>query len=127
MIFVDTSVWVAATRNPSSPEAERLRSLLDGDVVEVALPVRLELLSGIARKDRRAFQRAFSALPVAYPTEETWQRMTAWVPEAADAGYRFTVSDLTIAALADERGALVWSLDGDFAQMEELGFVRLYG
>jgi predicted nucleic acid-binding protein len=127
MIFVDTAVWVAAQRNSSSAEAERLRSLLDADLVEVALPVRLELLSGVARKNRRAFQQAFSALPVSYPTDATWQRMKAWVAQAADAGHRFTVSDLTIAALADERGALVWSLDGDFVQMEKLGFVRLYG
>ena len=127
MIFVDTSVWVATQRNPSSLEAERLRSLLDADVVEVALPVRLELLAGVARKSRRSFQRLFSALPVSYPTDGTWERLGAWVIKAADAGHRFTMTDLIIAALADERAALVWSLDRDFEQMEKLGFVRLYG
>jgi predicted nucleic acid-binding protein len=127
MIFVDTSVWVAAQRNPSSPDAERLRSLLDTDVVEVALPVRLELLAGVARKSRRSFQRLFSALPVSYPTDGTWERLGRWVVNAADAGHRFTMTDLLVAALADERSALVWSLDSDFEHMEKLGFVRLYG
>lgn len=126
MIFVDTSVWVAAQRRASSDDAAALRSLLDADVVEVALPVRLEVLTGVAAKDRRAFQRAFSALPVAYPDQCTWQRMHEWVPRAADAGYRFSVTDLLIAALAEERAALVWSLDRDFEDMEKLGLVKLY-
>jgi predicted nucleic acid-binding protein len=127
MIFVDTSVWVAAQRHPSSQEAERLRSLLDADVVEVALPVRLELLAGVARKSRRSFQRLLSALPVSYPTDGTWERLGGWVIKAADAGHRFTVTDLIIAALAYERTAHVWSLDSDFEHMEKLGFVQLYG
>ena len=127
MIFVDTSVWIAADRNPIGSEAEALRSLLAADRVEVALPVRLELLAGIPSQRRQAFQRAFSALPVAYPTDDTWVLIDEWVPKAADEGRRFTVSDLLIAALAHQRGALVWSLDRDFGEMETVGFVRLYG
>src|SRR4029453_7272686 len=127
MIFVDTSVWVAAQRNAACQEAERLRSLLDADVVEVAFPVRLELLAGVARKSRRSFQRLLSALPVSYPTDSTWERLGEWVIKAADEGHRFAMTDLLIAALADERRALVWSLDRDFEQMEKLGFIQLYG
>jgi predicted nucleic acid-binding protein len=126
MIFVDTSVWIAVQRRATSNDAGALRSLLDADLVEVALPVRLEMLSGVAARDRRAFQRAFSALPVAYPDEGTWQRMNEWIPRAADAGYRFAFSDLLIAALADERAAMVWSLDRDFEDMEKVGLVQLY-
>jgi predicted nucleic acid-binding protein len=48
------------------------------------------------------------------------------VEPAADAGLRFAVSDLLIAALAHDLGGLVWSLDADFANMASLGFVRLY-
>ena len=45
---------------------------------------------------------------------------------AADAGERFTVTDLLIASLTSEIGGLVWSLDKDFERMEKLGFVSLY-
>ena len=68
-----------------------------------------------------------SALAVARPTDETWALIERWVATAADKGQRFGVGDLLIAALAAERGALVWSLDRDFERMERLKLVQLYG
>lgn len=126
MIVVDTSVWVAAERKPDSDDANALRALLRADEVALALPVRVELVSGIAAKNRRALRRGLSSLPVARPTDDTWKLLESWVPRAVDAGYHFKVADLLIAALASELGALVWSLDKDFATMEELKFVHLY-
>jgi predicted nucleic acid-binding protein len=126
VIVVDTSVWVAAQRHPAGDTAQTLLSLLDADEVALALPVRLELWAGIARADRRRFARAFSALPVLIPTEETWQPLDDWMARAADAGQRFAITDLLIARLADEIGALVWSFDSDFERLAHLKFVRMY-
>jgi predicted nucleic acid-binding protein len=126
MIVVDTSVWVAARRRPEGDVAETLAALLDEDSVALPLPVRLELLAGTAKHDRRAFRRALTALPVLHPSEETWRTLDDFVVRAADAGDRFGLSDLLIAALASEQGALVWSLDGDFERLARLGFAELY-
>jgi predicted nucleic acid-binding protein len=126
MIVVDTSVWVAAQRRPSGETARTLLSLLDADEVALALPVRLELLAGISKSDRPRFQRAFSALPVLMPTEETWAPLDEWIARAADAGQRFAITDLLIARLADEIGGLVWSLDSDFDRLARLKLVRMY-
>ena len=126
MIVVDTSVWVAAQRHPAGDAAHTLLSLLDADEVALALPVRLELWAGIAKADRRRFARAFSALPVLIPTKETWQPLDDWIARAADAGQRFAITDLLIARLADEIGALVWSFDSDFERLARLKFVRMY-
>ena len=126
MIVVDTSVWVAAFRNPQGAVAVTLKSLIDADDVCLALPVRLELASGFGRADRRAFRRNAAALPIAVPTEETWALMERWVDAAADAGHRFTLTDLMIGALAHELTAQVWSLDTDFERMAQLGFVHRY-
>jgi len=126
VIVVDTSVWVAATRGPATGIAAALRRLVDADEVVLALPVRLELLAGVARKDRRTFTRALSALPVVVPSEDTWRLIEGWIEPAADTGHRFAVTDLLIAALAHNIDALVWSLDADFERMESLGLVRLY-
>lgn len=126
MIVVDTSVWIAVRRKPAGDYAETLRALLDADEVALALPVRIELLSGTAKQDRRAFRRALSALPIVMPTEKTWRLLESWVAPATDAGQRFGITDLLIAALAHDLGALVWSLDRDVAAMAKLGFVQVY-
>lgn len=126
MIVVDTSVWVEAVRRPKGAVQFTLKQLIDADEVGLALPVRLELMAGIARKDRRAFGRALSGLPVLVPTEDTWRLIESWVAPAADKGQRFGVTDLLIAGLAHETGALVWSHDGDFDRLETLGLVQTY-
>jgi len=127
VIVVDTSVWVAANRDPRGVPAETLRALLDADEVALALPVRLELVCGVSRAQRAAFRRALTALPLVAPSEETWTLVEEWVERAANAGQRFGLTDLLIAALAREIGGLVWSLDADFARMARLDLVGLYG
>jgi predicted nucleic acid-binding protein len=126
MIIVDTSVWLAVLRSASSPEAPLLTALLDADEVALPIPVRVELMSGAPPKDRAALRRALSALPVLYPTDDTWQLMDAWTEKTGKAGQHFGVGDLMIAALTTEHGGLVWSLDGDFARMEKLKLVERY-
>ena len=126
MIVVDTSVWVAALRSSTSREAAAFGALLDSDDVLLTAPVRAELLGGARSADRRRLKRLLTALPVAYPTLETWRLMDKWAEIARDRGDRFGVRDLLIAAIAKDAGALVWSLDADVARMEHLDFVDLY-
>jgi predicted nucleic acid-binding protein len=126
VIVVDTSVWIEADRRPVGPVPNALRSLIEADELALALPVRLELAAGVARKHRRAFLHRLSGLPVVIPTEDTWKLVESWIPGAAERGHRFTLADLMIAALAHEIGALVWSLDEDFGRMEQLGLVQTY-
>jgi predicted nucleic acid-binding protein len=126
VIVVDTSVWVATFRSAESPLAPVLRRLLDDDEVALAVPVRIELLSGASAADRPRLRRALSALPVVYPTDATWVLIDDWIERAGRSGQRFGFGDLLIAALASELGALVWSLDEDFARMGRLRFVDAY-
>jgi predicted nucleic acid-binding protein len=126
VIVVDTSVWIAATREPAGELARILDSLIDADEACLAQPVRLELLCGLGRRDREILRRGLAAIPLAVPTETTWRTVEGWVESAADAGQRFTIVDLLIAALAHELTALVWSLDRDFERMANLNFVQPY-
>ena len=126
MIFVDTSVWVAALRSGRSPEASHLRSLLDSEEVGLAAPVRIEILSGASRRDRPRLRRVLSALPTYYPDARTWRAIDDWVERAGEAGERFGFTDLLIGALAAGESAFIWSLDDDFARMSRLSLVQRY-
>jgi predicted nucleic acid-binding protein len=126
VIFVDSSVWVAAFRSAAGREAEQLSRLLESDLVGLAGPVRIEILSGASVQDRLRLRPVLSALPTFYPTLATWERIEGWLDGASAAGQRFGAMDLLIGALAAEQGAPVWSIDSDFRRMAVLGFVDLY-
>ena len=126
MIAVDTSVWVAALRNGAGAEADVLRQLLDNDDVLLPVPVRIELLAGTSTRHRATLRSDLSALPLAYPTDDTWRVMDRWTDRASSAGERFGVGDLLIAAIAQEAGALVWSLDSAFERLAGLRLIGLY-
>lgn len=129
MIFVDTSVWVAAFRSATGVEAENLRRLLDLDVVALAAPVRVEILAGASVADRARLRRLLSAIPTFYPTAATWERIESCLDRAAAGGAGgqcFGFADLLIGALAAEHGGGLWSLDSDFRRMAGLGLVELF-
>jgi predicted nucleic acid-binding protein len=125
VILVDTSVWKVALHRGHSDEALGLRALLDSDQVALATPVRIEILSGTRASDLARLRRVLSALPQFSSGAGTWERIEAFVMKAVPAGERFGVADLLIAAIAAENELEVWSLDGDFARMARLGFVRV--
>ena len=128
MIFVDSSVWISALRDGKSPEARGLTPLLDSDEVALSIPVYLEVLTrGVTREKRYHLRRALSALPVFYPSTETWARIGKWIERAANRGSRFGIRDLLVASIAADRSAPVWSLDVDFERMARLfQFVELF-
>jgi predicted nucleic acid-binding protein len=126
VIVVDTSVWIEALRSAQSDAGTVLDQLLEADEVALPVPVRVELLSGASSRQRRPLRRALTALPILYPTDETWQLIDRWVEQAHRRGGRFGLGDLLIAAIAHEAQALLWSLDADFERMERLGFVEPY-
>ena len=82
MACVDTSVWITAFRERQSAQAEHLTVLLDNDEVALAVPVKIELLSGASCADRPRLTRALSGLPLLVPTDARWARIAEWVERA---------------------------------------------
>ena len=126
MIFIDTSVWVEAFRSRESPAALHVVELLDSGEAALSAPVRIEILAGASNRDVVPLRRVLSALPVFFPTEETWIRIDDWLERARAAGERFGFADLLIAAIAAGQHAPIWSLDGDFTRMARIGLVEIY-
>lgn len=126
MVIVDSSVWIDFFRGKNRAVVEQLGDLLDQDQVGLAVPVRLEILTGARRAEVPKLRRVLSALPLLVPTEKVWSELEQWVVEARDRGERFAVVDLLIAAIAREQGASVWSLDLDFRRMAALGFAQAF-
>ena len=126
MVCVDTSVWVAALRDETGPEALALERLLDDDAVAMPAPVRAELLSAMPVGDFVRYRRLFSALPMWFPTKETWIRMEVWLEYAVQKGERFGMADLLIASISVEKRARLWSLDRDFSRMSKLRLIEVY-
>jgi predicted nucleic acid-binding protein len=127
LIVVDSSVWISALRVPHSDDARVLRGLLDADEVALAVPVRSELLMGVRAATRTQLADRLKALPLLYPTDESWLTLDFWTERASRSGYTFSLGDLIVGILAAEAGALVWSHDQDFARMAKLKLVSLYG
>ena len=126
MIFVDSSVWIAALRDEESREARRLISLLDEDQVAIPILVFLEVIAGASRSQHARLQASLQAVPVFYPTPETWRHVEDWIKVAREAGERFGVADLVIGAIAAEQGAALWTLDVDFRRMARLKLLSLF-
>ena len=126
MIVVDTSVWINAFRDEKSSEARHLSELLDNDEVAIAIPIRIEILSGVRRSEQPRLCRTLSALPTFYPNDTTWQRIEDWLGKIKNAGDWFGIGDLLIAGIAAENHAAIWSLDGDFARMAKLKLIEQY-
>lgn len=126
MIVVDTSVWVDVLRSPSSPLAATLASLIDEDSVAVPVIVRSELLAGTTGASRERLERNLAGLPILYPTEQHWRRLDEWTARTRRRGETFSLLDLMIGVLAEELGAVVWSLDTDFRRLGALGLVQPY-
>jgi predicted nucleic acid-binding protein len=127
MIVVDTSVWINAFRDQKSAEARHLNELLDNDDVAIAIPIRIEILSGARRSEQPRLKRILSALPTFYPNDATWHRIEGWLGTIKNAGDWFGFGDLLIAGIGAENHAAIWSLDGDFARMARLKLIDLYG
>ena len=126
MIVVDTSVWINALRSRDSKESRHLIELLDADQVAMAIPIRVEILSGSQRSQQATLSRTLSALPLLYPSQSTWHRIEGWLGTIKNAGDWFGVGDLLIAGIAADHSAAVWSLDSDFARMAKLKLVNLH-
>ena len=127
MVLVDSSVWIEAARRQGDLVAKvALRALLDDYQAAWCSPVKLEVLGGSRREERRALETFFACIPYVEVREAEWDAAKALAWRARDAGLTLPWNDFLISATAAERGWRVFARDAHFAALAGLGGAALY-
>lgn len=127
MVLVDSSVWIEAARRQGDLATKvALRALLDEYEAAWCSPVKLEVLGGARREERRALELFFGVLPYAECREAEWDAAKTLAWRARDAGHTLPWNDVLIAATAASRGWRVFARDAHFATLAGLGGAPIY-
>ena len=127
MVLVDSSVWIEAARRQGDLATKvALRALLDEYEAAWCSPVKLEVLGGARREERRALELFFGVLPYVECREAEWDAAKALAWRSREAGHTLPSNDLLISATAGARGWRVFSRDAHFAALAGLGGATLY-
>jgi predicted nucleic acid-binding protein len=123
---IDSSVWIEAARRKGSVEVKvALEALLEVDEAVWCGPVKLEVLGGATREERRALEHYFEVIPYVPAREEFWvsAKQLSW--RICDAGLTVPWNDLLIAAISLYQACRVYAQDQHFEDMVPLT-VALY-
>jgi predicted nucleic acid-binding protein len=127
MILVDSSVWIEAARRQGDLATKvALRALLDEYEAAWCSPVRLEVMGGARREERRALEMFFAVIPYVECGEAEWEAAKALAWKARDAGHTLPWNDFLISATAALRGWRLYGRDAHFATLAGLGGAGLY-
>ncbi|MEO0054550.1 MAG: hypothetical protein RLZZ50_497 [Verrucomicrobiota bacterium] len=127
MVLVDSSVWIEAARRQGDLATKvALRALLDEYEAAWCSPVKLEVLGGARREERRAMEMFFSVIPYVSCGEPEWEAAKALAWRAREAGHTLPSNDLLISATAAARGWRVFSRDAHFVTLSGLGGAVTY-
>jgi len=127
LILVDSSVWIDFLSSfPSSAAAELRRMIADAEPFALPGIVVTEVLQGLKR-DARRIEHYLSQWDLLEPKGFSTYRDAAVISRTARArGVAITTIDALIAAIALEHGALLFTLDRDFARLAEIVRLPLY-
>jgi predicted nucleic acid-binding protein len=121
VIIVDTSVWVAADRRPSSDDGRALKNLLDRDEVATTDVVVAEVLQGAPNEQKlRELETRMDGVHFFHASRDTWHAAARLSFELRRQGQATALSDLLVAAVALENGLEVYALDTDFKRVPGL-------
>jgi predicted nucleic acid-binding protein len=127
MVLVDSSVWIEAARRQGDLATKvALRALLDEYEAAWCSPVKLEVLGGARREERRALELFFGVIPYVECREAEWDAAKALAWRARDAGHTLPWNDVLISATAAARDWRVFSRDAHFAVLAGLGGAPIY-
>jgi len=127
MVLVDSSIWIeAARRNGDLACKVALESLLEEYEAALCSPVRLEVLGGARKEDRKKLAAGFGVIPYLEVNESTWNLAVESGWRLRDTGLAAPWNDILIASLSIEKACRVYARDKHFDLMAQTIGLRLY-
>lgn len=124
MVLVDSSIWIEASRKTGDLRVKvGLEGLLDEYEALLCSPVRLEVLAGARKEERKMLFADFSCLPYVRVTEDDYLAAVRNTWRLRDAGITVPNTDILIATIALRVECRVYAQDKHFDAMSRvLGF-----
>jgi predicted nucleic acid-binding protein len=127
MVLVDSSVWIEAARRQGDLGCKvALESLLEEYEAAWCSPVRLEVMGGARKEERRRLAAGFAVIPYVQVTEASWDLALENAWRLRDAGLQAPWNDVLIASVSMEHACRVYARDKHFDLMTQAIGLRLY-
>ena len=127
MVLVDSSVWIEALRLKGRLDVKvSLESLLEAYEAQLCAPVRLEVLGGAKKDERRKLGFYFSIIPHRPARPDDWERAIILAWRLRDSGITVPWNDVLITALAIHDCVRLYSIDAHFEKISQLCPLLLY-
>ena len=127
MVLVDSSIWIEALRRTGRLDIKvAVEALLEAYEAQLCSPVRLEVLGGARKEDRRRLGGYFSIIPHRPARPDDWERAISLAWRLRDAGITVPWNDILIAAIAIEDCVRLYTLDAHFEMISKFSPLLLY-
>lgn len=127
MVLVDSSAWIEGFLPKGRIEIKcAIEGLLGEQKALWCSPVRLEVLGGARKSEKRKLAGHFQSLPYRRCTEEDWDRSVALAWKLRGEGLNLPWMDILIAAIAIHDRIRIFALDKHFEQIAKFVPLHLY-
>lgn len=121
MVLIDSSIWIEAARREGDLQVKvALEGLLDEYQACWCGAVKLEVLGGARKEERKALEFFFQTIPYKPMTDVAWERAKKMGWQMRDAGLTVPWNDVLIASLSLEWGCRVFAKDKHFDAMAKV-------
>lgn len=128
MVLIDSSIWIEALRREGRLDVKlALEGLLEEYEAAWCGPVKLEVLGGARRQDRKVLEEHFVSIPYCPMTDAAWDSAKTLAWRLRDKGCIAPWNDILIASLSIKADCRIYAVDKHFDLMHRAGAgIRLY-
>lgn len=127
MVMVDSSVWIEALRKKGDLHAKlALEKLLDAYEAGMCTPIRLEVLGGVRKEERKRIGHYLSIIPYRSVSEKDWEHAITVAWTARNNGLSLPWMDVLIASVCLQENYRLYTLDRHFYKLAEFLPLALY-